>query len=288
MWNKAARRPNFSRWPDGFRQHYHLGRLVIHTGHGGSDRSTDISGVTYHIALAADGQKVAMDRLIETNSRGKVTRIVEKHNLQSEQVAHETGEQNAAVFAIAIRIIERFSGEEGPVAGGKAVIEQIIVLLSCQQFPSLCQVISLYAWQRECGFRITERERCAKEVHSENGLVLVALNNRRDGLGLWRGVWQGNDVLIRDIVVIPLLPVVSLVLLIIHYRRHLLFFGPRDGGSEAIVLPSRAQKVGIALIGSRAEIGVVLLCLLPELTIALLEGLGGETYNKKQTNAITK
>ena len=51
-------------------QHNHLGGLVIHAGHGGTDRRTDIRGITDDESAAVNEQIFTTDVLVKMNRRG--------------------------------------------------------------------------------------------------------------------------------------------------------------------------------------------------------------------------
>ena len=74
-------------------QHYHIGRLIVHVRHRHSDRRTNVSRVANHISAAIYHDVITFNILFKLHRRRKVSWIVDKHNVKSQQIPYNTGEE---------------------------------------------------------------------------------------------------------------------------------------------------------------------------------------------------
>ena len=99
-----------------------VGGFVVVARHGVTNGCTDKGGVADNVLGTVDHDMVAIDILREVDGAGQVSRIVDEDTLESEQVAHQSCEEDGAVFAVTVRVVECLIGEEGPVVAPHLVI----------------------------------------------------------------------------------------------------------------------------------------------------------------------
>ena len=80
--------------------------------HGVSDGRSDISRIANKVFTIVKHKIVSCNLFTERYRSSQMVRIMEQHDVQSEQVAHQNRIENRAILAVRIRVIERFVGEK--------------------------------------------------------------------------------------------------------------------------------------------------------------------------------
>lgn len=94
---------------------YNRSFFILEVRHLHPYRRIDVSRITHRIFFLVKHIIISLFLLREAHSAGKVTRIIDEHTVKSKEVSDQSGEENGAVFAIAIGIVKGFFGEESTV-----------------------------------------------------------------------------------------------------------------------------------------------------------------------------
>lgn len=96
-------------------QQYYFSCPIVHVRHGVSNGCPNESWVANYIRHSIQHNIIPFHFFRKAYRCSQMTRIVNKNDLESEQVTYQTGKQDRTVFAVTIRIIQSFFGKESPV-----------------------------------------------------------------------------------------------------------------------------------------------------------------------------
>lgn len=102
------------------------GAVVASAGHGATDGGGDEGGVSDDIVVAVDLDIVAGNLLVKAHGGGKVAGVIDDGAAQPVEVAYQTGEEDGAVLAVAVGVVEALLGEEGAVVAPHIVVTLVL------------------------------------------------------------------------------------------------------------------------------------------------------------------
>ena len=86
--------------------------MVVHPRHGHANGCADVSGVAHGVAFSVQGEVVAVHAVGEAHGSGQVAGVIDKDAAQAQEVAHQACEQDGAILAVAVGVMQGFFGEK--------------------------------------------------------------------------------------------------------------------------------------------------------------------------------